>query len=169
MRPLTCYYVFCSSKFEGIERERVGVGALFGIRDAQEEDLPTLNAYNYQEGMDALPSADNIRVATNEAGEIVGYLRLAFSPEGVAHVNPIVTYPTWRGYGVGRALMDEALQRHGELRFVARGASVGFYKKLGYQVIPWDEVCLDVTEDCRGCSLVEECGPVPMGKRLEAH
>lgn len=139
---------------------------LFTIRDAREDDLPTLNAYNYSEGMDAFSSAENIRVAVNGADEIVGYLRLAFSPEGVAHVNPVVTYPTWRGYGVGRALMDEALERYCELRFVARGTSVGFYEKLGYRVIPWGEVCLDVSEDCRRCTLVEECKPVPMGKKL---
>ena len=139
---------------------------LFTIRDACDEDLATLNAYNYNEGMDAFPSVENIRVAVNGAGEIVGYLRLAFSPEGVAHVNPVVTYPTWRGYGVGRALMDEALERHGELRFVARGASVGFYEKLGYRAIPWEDVCLDVAEDYRICTLVDECKPQPMGKRL---
>ena len=91
---------------------------------------------------------------------------MAFSPEGIAHVNPVVTYPTWRGYGVGRALMDEALERHGELRFVARGASVGFYEKLGYRAIPWEDVCLDVAEDCRICTLVDECKPQPMGKKL---
>lgn len=140
--------------------------SMFTLRDATEADLPTLNAYNWQEGMDALPSADNIRVAVNGDGEIVGYLRLAFSPEGVAHVNPVVTYPTWRGYGVGRALMDEALARHGELRFVARGASVGFYERLGYEEIPWEDVCLDVAEDCRICTLVDECKPLPMGKKL---
>lgn len=140
---------------------------LFTLRDAREDDLPTLNAYNYQEGMDAFPSVENIRVAVNADGDIVGYLRLAFSPEGVAHVNPVVTYPTWRGFGVGRALMDEALERHGELRFVARGASVGFYERLGYRRIPWEDVCLDVAEDCRICQLVDECNPVPMGKMLE--
>ena len=139
---------------------------LFTIRDACDEDLATLNAYNYNEGMDAFPSVENIRVAVNGAGEIVGYLRLAFSPEGIAHVNPVVTYPTWRGYGGGRALRDEALARHGELRFVARGASVGFYEKLGYRAIPWEDVCLDVAEDCRICTLVDECKPQPMGKRL---
>lgn len=139
---------------------------LFTIRDACDEDLSTLNAFNYAEGMDALPSVENIRVVVNATGEIVGYLRLAFSPEGVAHVNPVVTYPTWRGYGVGRALMEEALERYGELRFVARGTSVGFYERLGYRAIPWDEVCLDVAEDCRGCTLAEECKPVPMGKKL---
>lgn len=139
---------------------------LFTIRDAQENDLPVLNTYNYQEGMDAFPSIENIRVAVNSEGEIVGYLRLAFSPEGIAHVNPVVTYPTWRGYGVGRALMDEALERHGELRFVARGASVGFYEKLGYTTIPWEDVCLDVAEDCRVCTLVDECNPQPMGKKI---
>ena len=139
---------------------------LFTIRDACDEDLATLNAYNYNEGMDAFPSVENIRVAVNGAGEIVGYLRLVFSPEGIAHVNPVGTYPTGRGYGVGRALLVVALERHGALRVVARGASVGFYEKLGYRAIPWEDVCLDVAEDCRICTLVDECKPQPMGKRL---
>lgn len=139
---------------------------LFTIRDARDDDMPTINAYAYQEGMDAFPSAENVRVAVNADGEIVGFLRLAFGDGGVAHVNPVVTYPTWRGFGVGRALMDEALARYGELRFVARGSAVGFYEKLGYAPIPWEDVTMSVSEDCTDCEMREECRPQPMGKKL---
>ncbi len=58
----------------------------------------------------------------------------------VAHVNPVVVNRDWRGYGVGRALMDDALARYGELRFVARGGAVAFYRALGYEEISWDDV-----------------------------
>ena len=114
---------------------------LFTIRDACDEDLATLNAYNYNEGMDAFPSVENIRDAVNGAGEIVGYLRLAFSPEGIAHVNPVVTYPTWRGYGVGRALIETI--EHDPMFFsaprVVIPASINalhFYQGLGYTFAP---------------------------------
>ena len=82
---------------------------------------------------------------------------------GIAYVNPIVVYPTWRGYNVGRALMDDAHALAGELRLIARGTSVGFYRKLGFVDMPWEDVDLEAAEeDCDNCPYRESCGPVPM-------
>ena len=96
----------------------------FTLRDARESDLAYLNAYAAAEGMDDLPSAENLRVAVNEDDVPVGFLRLQQGSNGAAHVNPVVSCATWRGWGVGRALMEEALASRGELRLVARAASV---------------------------------------------
>ena len=137
---------------------------LFTLRPAREEDTDTINAYASWEGMDNMPSMENITVAQSAAGNIVGFLRVAHGANGVAHVNPVVTVSTWRGYGVGRALMDDALQRFGELRLVARGESVGFYEALGYAPLTWDDVDKAVVDDCDHCAMRAECGPVPMGK-----
>ncbi len=103
----------------------------FTLRDARESDLAYLNAYAAAEGMDDLPSAENVRVAVNEDDVPVGFLRLQQGSNGAAHVNPVVSCATWRGWGVGRALMEEALASRGELRLVARAASVPFYRALG--------------------------------------
>ena len=140
---------------------------LFTLRPAQEKDLELMNYYAFWEGMDDMPSLDNITVAVNADDQCVGFLRIAFGGNGIAHVNPVVTAPQWRGYGVGRALMDDALAKHGELRLISRGSSRSFYQSLGYQEIAWEDVDMTVTDDCNGCEMREECDPLPMGKVRE--
>ena len=63
----------------------------FTLRDARESDLAYLNAYAAAEGMDDLPSAENVRVAVNEDDVPVGFLRLQQGSNGAAHVNPVVS------------------------------------------------------------------------------
>ena len=140
--------------------------SLFTLRPARHEDRVFLDAYCYSEGMDYLPDLDNVTVAANSADEAVGFIRIAIGSNGVAHVNPVVVYSAWRGYHVGEALMEDAQNRYGELRLVARGSSKGFYDRLGFEACSWDEVDLSVTENCDICTLVDECQPCPMKKAL---
>lgn len=141
---------------------------LFTIRDARADDKSVLDAYANAEGMDAIPDIEGVRVAVNGDDEVVGFIRIALDEEdGTAFVNPVITHETWRGYGVGRALMDEALARHGELRLVSRGGSLAFYEALGYERIGWDLIKMALVDDCDHCELRDECGPVPMRKRLD--
>ncbi len=138
---------------------------LFTLRPARDEDADVINAYANGEGMDDMPSMENITVAESAAGDVVGFLRVARGTNGVMHVNPVITVKTWRGYGVGRALMEDALHRYGELRLVSRGESVGFYKALGYSPIGWDDIDKAEVDDCDNCPMLEECGPLPLGKK----
>lgn len=140
--------------------------SLFTLRPAAAKDRPLLDAYCYAEGMDYLPDLENVTVAANADDEAVGFIRIAIGENGIAHVNPVVVYPAWRGYHVGEALMADAQQRYGELRLVARGSSKGFYDRLGFAPCPWEEVDLSVTENCDVCTLVDECQPCPMKKAL---
>lgn len=137
---------------------------LFTLRPACDEDAETINVYASWEGMDVMPSMENITVAESSSGDIVGFLRVARGVNGVMHVNPVVTVSTWRGYGVGRALMEDALDRFGELRLVSRGASVGFYQALGYEPLTWDDIDKAEVDDCDHCAMKQECNPLPMGK-----
>ena len=140
---------------------------LFTIRDAQNRDMPTIDAFAKAEGMDRIPGTERVRVAVNGDDEVVGFCRLQDDDNGIAYVNPIITYPTWRGYGVGKALMEDAHASVGELRLIARGTSVGFYRKLGFVDMPWSEVDFKAAEeDCESCPYRAACGPVPM--RLSA-
>ena len=145
----------------------VKVEGLFTIRDAREGDMMLIDAYAHAEGMDKIPGPDRVRVAVNGDDEVVGFCRLQDDANGVSYVNPIVTYEPWRGYGVGRALIEDARSIAGELRLISRGTSEGFYYKLGFSEMPWSEVDLEAaSEDCDNCPYREACGPVPM--RLEA-
>ncbi len=139
--------------------------ALFTVRDGREDDLPYLNAYAHAEGMDALPSVAGVRVAVNAEDVPVGFLRVWCGDGGVAHVSPVVTCTTWRGWGVGRALVEEALERHGELRLVARGGSIPFYRALGFSELAWEDIAPEIAADCEGCEMRSACAPLPMGKR----
>lgn len=139
---------------------------LFSLRPAREDDRELINAYAYGEGMPDIPSIENVTVAVNADDIPVGFIRIVFDDAGVAHINPVVTYGPWRGYGVGRALVDEVLKRHGELRLVSRGSSLGFYRALGFADISWEAIKPEVAAECDGCELRGECCPQPVGKAL---
>lgn len=140
---------------------------LFTIRDAREADMPLIDAYAAAEGMDVIPGPGRVRVAVDADDAVVGFCRLQDDANGIAYVNPIVTYSAWRGYGVGKALIEDARAIAGELRLIARGASEGFYRKLGFVEMPWSEVDLEAaSEECDTCPYRADCGPVPM--KLEA-
>lgn len=139
---------------------------LFTLREARASDKALVDAYCAQEGMDSLPNLENVTVAVNADDEPVGFIRLARGANDVWHVNPVVVYGLWRGYGVGRTLTEDALQRTGELRMVARGSAVPFYERLGFSACAWDEVDTSVTEDCEGCTWRAECAPCPMKRIL---
>ena len=143
------------------------MSALFTIRDACDADMALIDAYAAESGMDRIPGPARVRVAVNAEDVVVGFCRLQDDANDIAYVNPIVTYSAWRGYGVGKALIEDARALAGELRLIARGTSEGFYRKLGFVDMPWADVDLEAAEeDCDNCPYRAECGPVPM--RLKA-
>lgn len=142
------------------------VDALFAIRAGREEDRFALDALCSREGMGEVPSIENVLVAVRPPRDIIGFIRIARDDKETAFVNPVITHEAWRGFGVGRALMEEALAHYGELRLVARGKSVGFYEALGFKPLAWEDVKMELVEDCDTCELRDECGPQPLVKRL---
>ena len=139
------------------------MAGLFTIRDACEADMALIDLYAGEAGMDRIPGPKRVRVAVNADDQVVGFCRLQDDVNGVAYVNPIVVYSAWRGHGVGKALIEDAQSRDGELRLVARGTSEGFYRKLGFVEMPWEELDMEAAEeDCGNCPHRAECGPVPM-------
>lgn len=137
---------------------------LIRIRTAEPDDCATLTAYSALEGMGPIEPEDTVRVAVSDDGDIVGFIRLVFDEAGVCHVNPVVVYSTWRGFGVGRALVEDALREFGELRLVSRGTSTPFYEALGFEAIPWDDIHPPIAAECDECELFDECDPLPMRK-----
>ena len=136
---------------------------LFTIRDAREDDMPLICSYSKAEGMAEIPGIEGVRVAVDEDDVVVGFCRLDHDVNGIAYVNPIITYALWRGYGVGRALIEDAREIAGELRLVSRGTSEGFYRSLGFHEMPWEDVDFEAAnEDCDNCPYREACGPLPM-------
>ena len=146
------------------------VAAHFSIRNAREGDMALINSYAHAEGMDSIPGPQRVRVAVNEDDAVVGFCRLQDDLNGIAYVNPVVVYSLWQGYGVGRALIEDARALAGELRLISRGPNEGFYRKLGFVEMSWKEADLAAaSEDCDNCPYRESCGPVPMRLVAESH
>ncbi len=134
---------------------------IIDITPAQPDDEPELVNLGERAGMGTLKGFDTTLVARFEDGSLAGFCRLRIF-DGIAYVNPIVTSEDARGTGVGTALMKAARDKYGELRFVARGYAVPFYRQLGCVEIPWDMICHEVASDCDGCDEFEACKPLPM-------
>ena len=135
---------------------------LFTLRPATQDDKPWLDSYCYAEGMANLDGVEGVTVAANASDEPVGFVQIAQGSNGVAHVYPIVVHSTWRGHDVGRALIEDAHSKHGELRLVSRGSSIGFYERLGFLPCEWELIDDEQTEGCVDCTMKDECGPLPM-------
>ena len=133
------------------------------LRPARDADMDYVNAYAAWEGMDAIPSPEGVTVAVNEDDVPIGFVRVWVDPQnGQAYVNPIVLYQPWRGFGIGRLLMEGVHERYGSVRLVSRGVSTPFYHALGYADIEWELIAPEIAGDCDGCEMREECTPQPM-------
>lgn len=130
------------------------------IRPATPEDESQLIALGQQADMGTLEGFETTLVACIENNP-VGFCRLRIFDE-IAYVNPIVVAQRVRNMGIGNALMRVANTQYGELRLVARGYAVPFYRSLGCREIPWDYICDEVADDCSKCPDFDECTPQPM-------
>ena len=140
---------------------------LFSLRPAQEKDLVYINSYAYTEGMDNVPSTDLVWVAVNDQDIPVGFIRISNVDGTTGHINPVVILDSWRGYGVGKALVDYAQTLYPELRLVSRGTSHKFYDALDFETCEWDLIAEEVASECDGCPMYEECGPQPYRRIVE--
>ena len=108
---------------------------LFTLRPAREGDWELINYYAYREGMDAIPSLENVTVAANGDDDCVGFCRLAFSEAGIAHVNPVVINEQWRGYGVGgrsSTMLERITMRFAWWRAGSQSSSIAFWDLSRY-------------------------------------
>lgn len=133
------------------------------LRPASDADMDLINAYAAWEGMDAIPSPEGVTVAVNADDVAVGFVRVWVDEQtNQAYVNPIVLYQPWRGFGIGRLLMDDVRERFGGIRLVSRGVSLAFYRALGYKDVDWECIASEIASECDGCEMREECQPQPM-------
>ncbi len=95
---------------------------------------------------DDRPGASHLGVRTPPAGPLVAVA--SFSPEDSAHrpgrravrLRGMVTDPGLQGRGIGRSLLEVAVQRLGAsgvevLWANARDSALGFYERLGFEVV----------------------------------
>lgn len=139
------------------------------LRKAQERDESAIRTLMGVGGMGLAPDWQDAMVAVAENDAPIGYLRVQQTALG-PHVAPVAVFPYWQGQGIGRALMEDALERFGVLKLVARGEVADFYRKLGYREIPFDQISGDLEEDCEHCPDRASCQPIAfMLQKEEQH
>ena len=70
------------------------------------------------------------RVAVDE-GAVAGLVQLQSDGEIQAHLSALLVGEAWRGRGISRRLLREALQRAGGMRMDILSAAETFYRHLG--------------------------------------
>jgi len=131
----------------------------FSVRQALARDENAVRTLMAVGGMGVPPDWQDAIVAVTDADLPIGYLRVQRTDKG-PHVAPVAVFPYWQGKGIGRMLMEAALDQFGMLKLVARGEVADFYRKLGYHEIPLEEISGDLEEDCANCPDVATCRPV---------
>ncbi len=91
----------------------------------------------------------------------MGFGRIAYA-EGMAYLRPIVTAPEHRRRGIGGQLLRALLTGRDELRIVARGDAVRFYRRVGFAPTDWESVDGSFRKECDECPDLADCKPVPM-------
>ncbi len=134
---------------------------LFTLRPTRTDDFPYLVLMTEGQEIGIPPNyVDQGWCAVNFEDVPVGYIHVESTEMG-SHVGPVVVFEDWQGHDIGTALVRKARDLYGPLKLVSNGTSNGFYDKLGFEKIDWEEVDPVFHRDCLTCPYYEECGPVP--------
>jgi N-acetylglutamate synthase-like GNAT family acetyltransferase len=130
------------------------------LRAAVPADLPLI--YRLLELNDMLGEVEAQDCVVAEAkGEMAGFARLELA-DGAPYIRPIVVAPDGQGKGVGRELIQYLLLTFPKLRVIARGDALGFYTRLGFRQMDWDQVYPPFAQECRDCPHLPSCDPQPL-------
>lgn len=142
-------------------KKRMRIEQLVHLRPTKEADLPYLAMMAQGQEVGIPPNyLEGGITAANHDDIPVGYIHIEKTDLG-PHVAPVVVFENWRGHGVGRLLMKQAQRKYGNLKLVSNGSSNGFYEKLGFEPVEWDQIEPEFQRDCLNCEFYEKCNPKP--------
>jgi amino-acid N-acetyltransferase len=148
------------------------------VRPARVGDVPRMselvNFYAAQQLM--LPKTDaqlynNIRdfVVADAGGSIVGCAGLKVTWHDLAEIVSLAVAPAYQGHGLGRSLvlplLDEA-RALGIPNVFSLTYQIGFFAKLGFEIVPKHTLSQKVWQDCAFCPKQDCCDETAMILRL---
>ncbi len=98
-------------------------------------------------------------------GRIAGCSGLHFTWSDMAEVRSLAVHPDFGGRGVGRALVEANVQEareHGLVQVYAFTYVKDFFEKMGFRVVPHEEMPRKVWMDCVNCHKFNCCDEVAM-------
>ena len=100
-----------------------------------------------------------------QGDEVVGCAALELVWRDLAEIKSLAVDESRRGQGIGRQLVDAALQeahRLGLVRVFALTREQGFFERLGFRVVAKETLPHKVWTDCVRCPLQEQCDEIAM-------
>ncbi len=156
------------------------VQAIPVVRPARVRDVPQMaqliNSYAAKGMM--LPKTDaqlynNVRdfVVADAGGEIVGCGGLKVTWHDLAEIISLAVAPAYQGLGLGRALVLPLIDEARELGIptvFSLTYQIGFFAKLGFEIVPKTTLSQKVWQDCVFCSKQDCCDETAMILRLSS-
>ena len=102
-------------------------------------------------------------------GAIVGCAGLKITWRDLAEIVSLAVAPNWQGRGLGRRLCEPLIEdaRALGIRTVfTLTYQVGFFAKLGFEIVPKTTLSQKVWQDCQFCPKQECCDEIAMILRL---
>jgi ribosomal protein S18 acetylase RimI-like enzyme len=84
----------------------------------------------------ALLSPASTTLVALDGATVIGVVQLQSDGEIQAHLSALVVANGWRGAGLGRGMLREALDRAGGIRIDILSRSERFYRRLGARPVP---------------------------------
>jgi amino-acid N-acetyltransferase len=110
------------------------------------------------------------RVFVDSEGKILGCAGLAFLWRDLAEIRSMAVDPNFKGCGIGRRLVEDAVEearRLGLKRVFALTYEDKFFERLQFKVVDKETLPHKVWTDCIRCPMRENCNEVPMVMELE--
>ncbi len=144
------------------------------IRPARVSDVPQMaqlvNSYAAQGLM--LPKSDaqlynNVRdfVVADDDGTVVGCGGLKVTWRDLAEIMSLAVAPSYQGRGIGRELvlpLIEEARALGIPTVFSLTYQIGFFAKLGFQIVPKHTLSQKVWQDCVFCPKQDRCDETAM-------
>jgi amino-acid N-acetyltransferase len=108
-------------------------------------------------------------VVAEDDGAVVGCCALEIIWSDLAEIKSLAVGPAHKGKGLGRALVEAALERAGQLgvpRVFALTLEPRFFERVGFDVLDKDELPMKVWSDCARCPKQQECDEIAVAKSL---
>ena len=100
---------------------------------------------------------------------IVGCCALEIIWSDLAEIKSLAVGPARKGQGLGRALVETAVEQARQLgvpRVFALTLEPGFFERMGFAVVPKEELPMKVWSDCARCPKQQECDEIAVAKTV---
>jgi len=110
-------------------------------------------------------------LVAEEDGAVAGCCALEIIWSDLAEIKSLAVAPGQKGKGLGRALVDAAMEQARQLgvpRVFALTLEPGFFDRVGFAIVEKADLPMKVWSDCARCPKQQECDEIAVAKAVVA-